>query len=170
MTFRNLGLLATGLLVAACGGEDSSGSPGGTKPTETKPSGLWHPAPVSEVPEGMEPFMTIPPLSWHEGKLTVFYQRQYIDSAQRFDGAMRLTDKHIEALDMFDALADDPELNFSMQLQPGDMQLVYNHSQLHDRTGFTDWPEPDKRRHLLRLWLSVKGDLFRSERMGIKIK
>ncbi|MEX0305064.1 MAG: TauD/TfdA family dioxygenase, partial [Leisingera sp.] len=40
-----------------------------------------------EVPEGMQPFMTIPPLSWHQGKLTVFYQRQYIDSAQRFPEA-----------------------------------------------------------------------------------
>ncbi len=111
-----------------------------------------------EVPDGGLPWMTIPPLSWHEGRLTVFYQRQYIDSAQRFEGAMRLSSAHIEALDLFDALANDPELHFWMQLQPGDMQFVYNHSQLHDRTGFLDWSEPLKKRHLLRLWLSVKGD------------
>jgi hypothetical protein len=111
-----------------------------------------------EVPEGAAPFMTIPVLSWHAGQLTVFYQRQYIESAQRFDDAPRLTHKHIEALDLFDALANDPDLHMSMQLQPGDMQFVYNHSQLHDRTGFTDWPDPDKRRHLMRLWLSIPGD------------
>lgn len=111
-----------------------------------------------EIPEGAKPYMEIPVLSWHAGYLTVFYQRQYIDSAQRFDGAMRLTDAHIEALDLFDALANDPDLNFGMQLQPGDMQFVYNHSQLHDRTGFTDWPDPDRRRHLFRLWLSMPGD------------
>jgi hypothetical protein len=35
---------------------------------------------------------------------------------------------------------------------------VYNHGLLHDRTGFRDWPEPSKKRHLLRLWLSVPGD------------
>ena len=111
-----------------------------------------------EVPEGMAPFMTIPPLNWHAGKLTVFYQRQYIDSAQRFPEAMRLTPAHIEALDMFDTLANDPILHLKMRLAPGDMQFVYNHAQLHDRTGFTDWPDPDKRRHLFRLWLSPTGD------------
>ena len=102
--------------------------------------------------------MTIPPLSWHAGHLTVFYQRQYIDSAQRFEGAMRLTPEHVEALDLFDALADDPDLHLKMRLHPGDMQFVYNHAQLHDRTGFVDWPNPEDRRHLLRLWLSIDGD------------
>lgn len=111
-----------------------------------------------EIPEGMKAFMEIPPMSWHEGKLTVFYQRQYIDSAQRFPDAMRLTQDHVAALDMFDALADDPELHIKMRLQPGDMQFVYNHAQLHDRTGFIDWPDPDKRRHLMRLWLALPGD------------
>ena len=111
-----------------------------------------------EIPDGAKPYMEIPPFSWHDGKLTVFYQRQYIDSAQRFDGVLKLTADHIAALDMFDALANDPTVHFGMRLQPGDMQFVYNHSQLHDRTGFTDWPDPDKRRHLLRLWLTLPGD------------
>jgi hypothetical protein len=111
-----------------------------------------------EVPKGMAPFMTIPPFSFHDGKLTVFYQRQYIDSAQRFPEAFRLTPAHVEALDMFDALANDPELHISMQLVPGDMQFVYNHAMLHDRTGFVDWPDPAERRHLFRLWLSLPGD------------
>lgn len=111
-----------------------------------------------EIPEGAQPFMEIPPLSWHAGFLTVFYQRQYIESARRFEGALRLTPAHVEALDLFDALADDPELHFAMDLRAGDMQFVYNHSQLHDRTAFVDWPEPGRRRHLLRLWLSLEGD------------
>ncbi len=111
-----------------------------------------------EVPEGAKPFVEIPALNWYEGYLTVFYQRLYIDSAQRFDDAMRLTPEHVEALDMFDALANDPDMHFGMQLVPGDMQFVHNHSQLHGRTAFLDWPDPAKRRHLMRLWLSMAGD------------
>jgi hypothetical protein len=110
------------------------------------------------VPDGEKPFFEIPVLSWYQGFLTGMYQRQYIDSAQRFPEAMRLTKKHIEALDMFDALANDTRLHLSMQLECGDMQFVYNHSQLHDRTGFLDWPNLKDRRHLFRLWLSIKGD------------
>ena len=54
--------------------------------------------------------------------------------------------------------ANDPRLHVSMRLEPGDMQFVYNHSLLHDRTSFIDWPEQHRRRHLLRLWLSIPGD------------
>ena len=111
-----------------------------------------------EVPEGAKPYMEIPVFNWHAGHLTVFYQRQYIESAQRFKGAMRLSDTHIEALDMLDNLANDPDMHVRMRLQRGDLQFVYNHSQLHDRTDFVDWPEPERRRHLMRLWLSPMGD------------
>ncbi|MBV8790508.1 MAG: TauD/TfdA family dioxygenase [Pseudolabrys sp.] len=111
-----------------------------------------------EVPEGQKPYLEIPPLSWHEGFLTGFYQRQYIDSAQRFPDAMRLTPAHVEALNLFDDLANDKRLHLSMKLQPGDMQFVYNHALLHDRTAFRDWPDANQKRHLLRLWLSVAGD------------
>ncbi len=111
-----------------------------------------------EVPEGQKPFFEIPVLNWHAGFLTGIYQRQYVDSAQRFPDALRLTPAHVEALDLFDTLANDPCLHFGMQLQPGDMQFVYNHALLHDRTSFRDWPDARQKRHLLRLWLSVPDD------------
>lgn len=110
-----------------------------------------------EVPAGMKPYFEIPVFSWHEGFLTAIYQRQYIDSAQRFPEAPRLTPDRVAALDLFDALANDPAVCLRMRLEPGDMQFVHNHTLLHDRTGFTDWPEPARRRHLLRLWLAVPG-------------
>ena len=110
-----------------------------------------------EVPEGQKPYFEIPVFNWHKGYLTAIYQRQYIDSAQRFTDAPRLTAAQVEALDMFDSLANDPALNLFMEFKPGDVQLVHNHTMLHDRTGFEDWPEPERRRHLLRLWLAASG-------------
>ena len=107
-----------------------------------------------EIASGQKPFFEIPVFTWHAGMMSTIYQRQYIDSAQRFDDAMRLTSLHIEALDCFDALANDTRLNFLMRLEPGDMQFVHNHTLLHDRTAFEDWAEPARKRHLLRLWLS----------------
>ncbi|MEQ9126603.1 MAG: TauD/TfdA family dioxygenase, partial [Alphaproteobacteria bacterium] len=109
-----------------------------------------------EVPVGMKEYYMLPPLTWHDGVLTVHYQRQYINSAQRFEDAPRLTEKRIQALDMFDSLANDPDLKLDMEFRPGDIQLVHNHTLMHDRLGFADWPEPERRRHLLRLWLAAK--------------
>jgi|TARA_B110000971_G_scaffold138533_1_gene141636 hypothetical protein len=111
-----------------------------------------------EVPDGMLPYLMIPVFSWFKNYLTPFYQRQYIDSAQRFDEAPRLTENNLEALNYFDNLANQPDLNLPMQLETGDMQFVYNHALLHDRTTFVDWPEFENKRHLLRLWLSIPGD------------
>ena len=108
-----------------------------------------------EVPEGQKPFFEIPVFNWHQGYLTAIYQRQYIDSAQRFPEAPRHTPELVQALDLFDSLANDPALNTFMEFKPGDVQLVHNHTMLHDRTGFDDWPEPERRRHLLRLWLAA---------------
>lgn len=108
-----------------------------------------------EVPEGQKPYFEIPVFNWHQGSLSAIYQRQYVDSAQRFAEAPRLTPAQIEALDMLDTLANDPRLHLFMEFKPGDVQLVHNHTMLHDRTAFVDWPEPEKRRHLLRLWLAA---------------
>lgn len=114
-----------------------------------------------EVPAGAQPFFMIPVFSWLPAQgaagLTVFYQRQYFDSAQRFADAPRLTARDVEALDAFDALANDARLHLSMRLAPGDMQFVHNHVLLHDRTAFEDGSLPSQRRHLLRLWLACPG-------------
>ena len=108
-----------------------------------------------EVPPGCQPWFEIPVFNWFAGQLSALYQRQYIQSAARFSGqAPMLAGPHREALDLLDALTDDPALHLMMALQPGDLQFVHNHSLLHDRTAFTDWPEPARRRHLLRLWLA----------------
>jgi len=110
-----------------------------------------------EHPADANPYFTAPILSWHEDELSVLYQRRYIESAQRFAAVPRLTGRQVEALDAFDTVADDPGVHLEMQLERGDIQFIHNHQMLHDRTAFRDWPEPDRRRHLLRLWLCPEG-------------
>ena len=110
-----------------------------------------------EVPAGKKPYFEMPVFHWFKGHLSAIYARRYIDSARRFDEVPPLTEAQRAALDLFDALADDPAVHLQMALQPGDMQWVHNHTMLHDRTGFEDWPEPERKRHLLRLWLAVPG-------------
>jgi hypothetical protein len=85
------------------------------------------------------------------------YQRQYIESARRFEAVSPLTAVQVQALDLLDALAEDPAFHLELEFLPGDIQLVNNHLLLHDRTAFEDWPEPERRRHLLRLWLAPAG-------------
>lgn len=109
-----------------------------------------------EIPEGQKPYFCIPILNWFDQKLTVIYQRQYIDSASRFGAVGQLSERTTEALDLFDDIMNEPEFFLSMTLEKGDMQFVHNHSLLHDRTGFVD--KLDSPRHLLRLWLSAPGD------------
>ncbi len=103
---------------------------------------------------GERPWFSVPTFNWYEGRFAGIYQRQYIESARRFEGVAPLTERQVAALDLLDELAEDPSLHLEVDFQPGDIQLVNNHVLFHDRTSFEDWPEPERRRHLLRLWLA----------------
>ena len=108
-----------------------------------------------EVPAGKKPYFEIPVFNYFEGYLSVIYARRYINSAQRFDDVPTIEGKKFEALELFDTLANDPRLNFKMTFEPGDIQLVHNHTMLHDRTDYIDWEDEANKRHLLRLWLAI---------------
>jgi hypothetical protein len=121
---------------------------------------LYRPFPVDrrgEVPEGKAPFYEAPVFNAYAGSLSVLYSRLHIGSAQRFPEARRLTADDIEALDMFAELAGDPELRLDMNFMPGDIQFLHNHTILHARSEYEDWPEAERKRHLLRLWLAPSG-------------
>ena len=118
---------------------------------------LFEPFPTDrrgEVPPGMLPWFDMPIFQWHEGRLTAIYVRQYIESAQRnFPEAKRLSAEQRQALDMLDDITNDPAVHLAMAFTPGDMQFLHNHQILHSRSDFENWPEPERHRHLLRLWL-----------------
>jgi alpha-ketoglutarate-dependent taurine dioxygenase len=52
---------------------------------------------------------------------------------------------------------EDASLSANFDLEPGQMQFVDNRALGHSRTAFEDSPEPERRRHLIRLWLRDRG-------------
>jgi len=106
-----------------------------------------------EIPVGAKPWYEVPVFNWHAGALTTYYVRRYITSARRFPEVPPLTTRQEAAFDLLDAICDDPDIHLAMAFEPGDMQFLHNHQVLHDRRAYVDWEEPDRRRHLLRLWL-----------------
>ncbi len=119
---------------------------------------LFQPFPTDrrgEVPEGMKPWFDIPVFHWHAGRLSCIYVRQYIESAQKnFPQAARLTAAQYVAIELVDELCNDPAIHLAMDFRPGDVQLLHNHQILHSRGDFENWPEPQRHRHLLRLWVA----------------
>ena len=119
---------------------------------------LFEPFPTDrrgEVPRGMKPWFDMPIFHWHAARLSCIYVRQYIESAQKsFPEARRLTPQQVEAMDLLDTLCNDPEVHLAMEFRPGDVQLLHNHQILHSRGDFENWPEPERHRHLLRLWIA----------------
>ena len=108
-----------------------------------------------EVPEGAEPWYAVPVFNpMPDGALVTTYVRSAMRKAQRFAEVPRLTPRLEEACDMLDALAESPEIHLDMEFRPGDMQFINNHWVMHSRTAFEDFPEPENRRHLFRLWLA----------------
>lgn len=110
-----------------------------------------------EESEGQKPWYVTPCFNHFEGRLFVRYNRTFIESAQRFPEVPRLTTAQIEALDLMDALCNDPAFYLDMAFEPGDMQFLCNYTVLHSRADYEDWPEPERKRHLLRLWLRTPG-------------
>lgn len=106
-----------------------------------------------EVPPGKEPWYTLPMFCFQNGYLSVRGGNTFVRSAQRFPEVPRLSEAQLEALDLMQAVAAECHLDVS--LQPGECLFAHSHVILHARTRYEDWPEPERKRHMLRLWLNT---------------
>jgi len=102
------------------------------------------------------PFVPVQPCCFSQGRLRTFWHSDYFRSVDRHASAPRFTDVERRLLDLYEEVAASPELRLDMDLEEGDVQWISNHTVVHARTGYQEWPEPDRRRHLLRLWLSLE--------------
>lgn len=99
--------------------------------------------------------LPIPPCRYAGGQLRTFYHADYFRSASRHDDVPALTARELDLLDTYEAIALEEGMYLDMDLEPGDVQLLSNHTNLHARTAYEDFADPAARRHLLRLWLSL---------------
>jgi hypothetical protein len=107
-----------------------------------------------EIPLGeTEPWLRQGVFNFHEGWFAARGVSAAIAKAAGLPGVPPLTEEQREALQMFRDLA--PQLAMEIHFEPGDMFFLSSHTTLHSRTAFEDWPEPERKRHLLRLWLAV---------------
>lgn len=90
------------------------------------------------------------------GELSVRYQRAGIAAGHRERG-VPLTDEDVAAFNLFDEIAKAPENRLSFYLERGEMMVINNYTVMHARTQFTNFPEPERQRRLVRLWLDAPG-------------
>jgi alpha-ketoglutarate-dependent taurine dioxygenase len=69
----------------------------------------------------------------------------------------RMDNETAAALAAVQAVFDQPELHVELDFEPGQIQYVNNRATGHARTEFVDHPEPERKRHLVRLWLRDGG-------------
>ncbi len=98
-------------------------------------------------------YTPVQPCAFDGTRLRTFMHLDYFRSVERHPGVA--LDRTARAtLDAWEGVAERPEVHLDMQLEPGDVQLVSNHSVVHARTAYVD--DPSSPRHLLRLWLSSR--------------
>ena len=66
----------------------------------------------------------------------------------------------LEALETLERTMMQPRFVREFFFEPGQIQIVDNIRCGHRRTGFRDYPEEGRKRHLVRLWLREKGRRF----------
>jgi len=106
--------------------------------------------------ENAEPVCLAPYFSWRNERLfaranSSLVRKGYEVSGEVIDTALS------EALDAIDEVCTAPDLWFEGPLQRGQVQYLNNHEVGHYRSEFEDFAEPERKRHLFRLWHREEG-------------
>jgi hypothetical protein len=101
------------------------------------------------------PWCRQPVFSFRDGWFACCLLRVLIERAHRQPDLPDLTPQQVEALDLVESIAASDRRRLCFRQEPGDLIWLNNWLILHKRQAFTDWEEPERRRHILRLWLSM---------------
>ena len=101
---------------------------------------------------GESPTSQFPIFRWNKGELTLRYLYYYIQVGHERAGKILTADQR-QALEIVERLLRRADFRVEFNLQPGQILFTNNRWVLHNRTAFEDYPDPERRRHYVRLWL-----------------
>ena len=104
-----------------------------------------------EMTPGTSPWYKQPIFCFTDGYFSAIGAGSTIDKVLRIPGVPPLTSVQQEAIALYRSMVE--ECAVDIEFKAGDIQFLANQVTLHSRRAFEDWPEPHRRRHLLRLWL-----------------
>jgi hypothetical protein len=104
-----------------------------------------------EMTPGTSPWYKQPIFCFTDGYFSAIGAGSTIEKALRLAGVPALTPEQQEAIALYRSIVE--EVAVDIEFKAGDIQFLANQVTLHSRRAFEDWPEPHRRRHLLRLWL-----------------
>jgi hypothetical protein len=104
-----------------------------------------------EANPGDTPWIKHPIFCFADGYFSALGLGAAVDKAQKLPGVPPFTPAQKEAIALYRTTVEACAVD--MDLAPGDIQFLNNFVTLHTRRAYEDWPEPERKRHLLRLWL-----------------
>ncbi|MFI6098143.1 TauD/TfdA family dioxygenase [Lentzea sp. NPDC051213] len=117
---------------------------------------LYRPLPVDLRGEsfvGTADFCQMPVFSMMQGRLVGRYNRRFLETAQRYPLAPRLTDRQLLAMNALDEVMERPNVSLTASLSPGEVLVMNSFEVFHARSSYID-ADINGGRLLLRLWLS----------------
>lgn len=114
---------------------------------------VWHYDWYQQDHDAPARYYSSPMVSFIDGVFSMYAGSNVIRSAQDYPEVPRMTPQQYELLDLLDEIFLVPGLPVTMDFRPGDVQWLLNYAALHSRTSYVDFPQPERKRHLLRLWL-----------------
>lgn len=103
------------------------------------------------------PYCRQPIFSFCEGHFAASFLRVLIERAYELAELPDMSARQREALDFLEEVAEESAMHVRIRQEPGDILLLNNWVTLHRRTAFEDFADRQRRRHIMRIWLSVPG-------------
>lgn len=105
------------------------------------------------------PVVSHPLMQSGNGSIRCRLSRTHVVNGYRMAG-IEMDALGMEALEALETTMRNPRLARNFFFEPGQIQIIDNSRLGHRRSGFVDFPEEERRRHLVRLWLRNSGRRF----------